>query len=132
MALESGAIQKFEAHSHRRFPHSDYCEHVYFLTFVREPSADAGADFPSATRPHPPREISEVLPLTRLPDSNIRAGKWKHKPRPLKRPGIFAGVARSFRVARSPARREEWRVLLALLSGLRFSACHPPQTANNC
>jgi hypothetical protein len=63
-------VQKFKAHSHLRFHHTDHCEHSCFLAFMRERSADPGTDrrVRRAHIKHPLRERSEVTPLTRLPN----------------------------------------------------------------
>ena len=43
-------VQKFEAHSHLRFHHTDDSENLYLLAFEGERSADPGADLQGAAR----------------------------------------------------------------------------------
>jgi hypothetical protein len=42
-------VQKFAAHSDLGDEHADRCEHLYFLVFVLERSADSGVDLPACT-----------------------------------------------------------------------------------
>src|SRR5260370_10130920 len=43
-------VQKFEAHSHRRFLHADHYDNLFFFTFHRHRSPVAGADLPRLYR----------------------------------------------------------------------------------